>query len=228
MESGFSGLKPVAHEVQAALYYELGATEAAHQLALQATQEAENEFQFWLPVSLGVLASTLIRKGEMQSAEQAIGRANEITRESRAFIHIAFTSLAAIELELGQGDHQTALERAEEFSKLASEAEARTFIPYGLFYKGQALSGLGRLEEADQVLREANQWAEQLGSRRIWWKCQASLAEVAARRGEEAQAKIYWGQAREIIQFIADHAGSAQLRDSFLGLPEVRGVYIER
>ncbi len=75
------------------------------------------------------------------------------------------------------------------------------------------------------MLREADQVAEQLGSRRIRWKCLAYLAQVAARRGEDAQAEVYRGQAREIVEFMAEHAGSAQLRDSFLGLPEVRGVY---
>jgi predicted ATPase/class 3 adenylate cyclase len=226
-ESGFSALRPVAHQVQATLYYELGATELARQLALQATEESENEFRFWLPASLAALASALIRKGEMKSAAQAIGRANEITQESGTFMQFLFTSMAERELELGRGDYQTALEGAEEYVKLVREAEARAFIPYGLFYKGQALSALGRLEEAEQALREASQWAEQLGSRRIWWKCLASLAEVTARQGKEAQAEVYRGQAREIIEFIAEHAGSAELRESFLSLPEVRGVYPE-
>jgi predicted ATPase/class 3 adenylate cyclase len=224
-QSGFSALKPIADQVQAILHYELGAIEAACQFALRATEEAESEFQFWFPVSLGVLASALIRKGEIEAAQQAITRANEITRESGTFLNLLFTSMAASELELARGDNLSALEKAELFLQIVEKANARTFIPYGLFDKGRALAALGRLEEAEQVLKEANRMAEQLGSRRIWWKCLASLAEVTARRGDQAQAEIYRGQGREITDFIAEHAGSEELRDSFLSLPEVQRVY---
>jgi hypothetical protein len=50
------------------------------------------------------------------------------------------------------------------------------------------------LEEAEEVLRAANQWGRHLGSRRIWRKCLAARAEVTARRGDETQAQDFWAQ----------------------------------
>lgn len=224
-QSGFSALRPISHIVKATLYCELGLARAAHQLALQAAEQSKDEFQFWQPAALGVLASTLIRKGEVTSAERVIKRINKITRERAVFLQVIFTAIPAMELQLGRGDYQSVIDEAEEFLKIIAQANARTYMPYGFLYKGQALFALGQLEEAEQVLGEANQCAEELGSRRIWWRCLSSLAQVTARRGDQAQAQFYREKAREITDFIAEHAGSGELRNSFLSLPEVRWLY---
>lgn len=221
-ESGFSALKPVALIVQAMLHYELGAAETASQLALEAAQEAEGTLPFWMPTAYGVRASALLRAGDLQSAEQAVERSIEITGEGGTFMNTVIAAIAAAELERSREDFGTALEKAENLLEIAGAAQARTYLPYGLCLKGQALLGLGRLEAAEEMLRDAQQIAGHLGSRRIWWRCLAALAEVHARRGNEEQAEVCRRQAREIVGYIAEHAGSTGLKDSFLGLPEVR------
>jgi class 3 adenylate cyclase/tetratricopeptide (TPR) repeat protein len=224
-QSGFAALKPITQELRAKMHDELGAIETAYQYALGAVKEAENEFQFWLPMSLGALASTLIAKGELEPAGQVVERAEEIARQTGMFIDIAFSTMPAAELALARGDFQAALESAETLLGVARETDAQTFLPHGLYDKGQAMLAMGRTDEAEEALQEANQWAERLGSRRVWWKCLASLAEIAAERGDEAQAEAYRGQARDIIDFIAEHTGSAELKESFLSLPEVQKLY---
>jgi hypothetical protein len=47
---------------------------------------------------------------------------------------------------------------------------------------------------------------------------------MAAERGEAEQAEALRREAREIVTFIAEHAGSAELRTSFLTRPSVRAV----
>ncbi len=223
-QSGFAALKPITYELRARVHNELGATETAYQYGLGAVEEAENEFRFWLPMSLGALATTLIAKGELEPAGQVVERASEIARQTGIFIDIVFSSMPGAELALARGEYQAALESAETLLSVAGQTGAHTFMPHGLYAKGRALLALGRVEEAEEALREANQWAERLGSRRVWWKCLTLLAKIAAERGDEFQADAYRGQAREIVDFIAEHAGSTELKESFLSLPEVREV----
>jgi hypothetical protein len=53
------------------------------------------------------------------------------------------------------------------------------------------------------------------------WRILALQAELA---GDPAQAEALLAQARAIIATIADHAGSPELRASFLARPAVRAV----
>ncbi|MFN2224388.1 MAG: hypothetical protein ACK2UH_17660, partial [Candidatus Promineifilaceae bacterium] len=56
------------------------------------------------------------------------------------------------------------------------------------------------------------------------WQILAALAEVETRQGNAAAAQTARGRAREVIDYIANHAGDSGLRESFLALPEVQSV----
>jgi len=62
------------------------------------------------------------------------------------------------------------------------------------------------------------------GSRRIAWRIHAGLRRAQTELGNVEAAQMHGSRAKEIIEFIADHVGSAELRASFLGLAEVRAL----
>jgi hypothetical protein len=80
--------------------------------------------------------------------------------------------------------------------------------------------GLGQLEAARKTLLEARAAAEAIGSRRMLWQILFALSQLEM---DPTEAKVLREQAREIINYIADHT-PLDLRTSFLGLPEVRMV----
>ncbi len=223
-QSGFAVLKPITLITLARLHYEMGAVESAHQLAVEGTKEVENEFHFWLPVAMGVLAKIQIQMGDLAAAEETIDGARKISQVSGAFMQIAFTLMAASKLALSREQYQAALEISEKTCKMMKGMNGGAYLPYALYDKGQALLALGRTAEAEGAFSEGSQVAEEQYSRHVWWRCLAALAEVSARRGDEAGAQAYREQARGVIEFIADHAGSEALSESFLSLPEVQGV----
>jgi len=223
-QSGFAVLRPIARVTQAKLFHEMGAIEAAYPLAVQGTQEVEQEFRFWLPVALSVLAEIQIQVEELAAAGEAIERAREIARESGSFMHAAFSSIAASELALRKGEYQAALEISAKSSQRMKELDGGSYLPYALHNQGRALLALGRTAEAEEVFEECAQWAARQRSRYAWWKCLAALAELRLQQGDEAGVAAYREQAREVIEFIADHAGTEDLRDSFLNIPEVQEV----
>jgi hypothetical protein len=51
-----------------------------------------------------------------------------------------------------------------------------------------------------------------------------ALSQVRARRGDVAEAQSLACEAQELVICIADWAGTADLRESFLVLPDVQAV----
>jgi hypothetical protein len=56
------------------------------------------------------------------------------------------------------------------------------------------------------------------------WLILLAVSEIESRRGRFAEAQSRRQQAREIVEFVADHTGSPDLRGSFLNLRDARDV----
>ncbi len=90
--------------------------------------------------------------------------------------------------------------------------------------RGEALKGLGRIDEALASLSEARSEAERQGSRRSLWPIPANLAELEEERDNAAEAEALRREARGVIEYIADHADALGLREAFTSMPRVRAV----
>jgi hypothetical protein len=86
------------------------------------------------------------------------------------------------------------------------------------------LRAAGRAEDARSALEDARLEAESLGSRRSLWPILAELGELEASHGDQPAALELRRQAAEIIDYIAEHAGSAELAESFVSQPAVQDV----
>ena len=102
----------------------------------------------------------------------------------------------------------------------------RFLLPDVLHLKGRALleQGLTSAEETRKILVRARTEAEALGSRRSLWPILFTLSEVERQCGHPAEAEALLTQAREIVDYIAHHIVTPELRSSFLDLAQVKAV----
>ena len=90
--------------------------------------------------------------------------------------------------------------------------------------KGRILLAASRDEEAYATLREAHQIATKQQAKPMLWQICAFLADLESERGDKAEAQALREQAREAIDYIAEHAGTDDLRTTFLALPKVQTI----
>jgi len=208
------------------LYGMLEAVEQGRELIRFALAKATAEqwpaaYRAWYAA---ILAQLEIRRGDLAAAEAAITEGQVgFDREDFSTPAPMLLPLAEAELALAKRDANRAIALMDELIAFLGLVGVRTFLADALHLKGQALAAQDRSEESHATLTEARAAAEALGSRRALWPVLAALAEIEAGRGHAAEAQTLRRQAREIIQYIADHC-PPDLRASFLNLPDVRAV----
>ncbi len=94
-------------------------------------------------------------------------------------------------------------------------------LPEALLLKGRAHLMQGEQDKAREALEAGRVEAQAMGSRRVLWQVFAALAETEADPQKAAALKA---QARESIQFIADHMTREGFKDLFMQLPDVRAA----
>ena len=131
-----------------------------------------------------------------------------------------FVCLANIELAVKKKEFDKALSLAD---RLLEEVMplTRVDIPEVLHWKGNALFGLGRFEEALQVLAQACSLARQTDSNLHLWVILADLAKVQLELGHQEQAADSLAEARAIAGKVAYSLQEVGLTQSFLDQPRV-------
>ena len=150
----------------------------------------------------------------MQNAEIALQQADPL-----GFARIVFQGIYC-ELALAEKDYPRALEISQLFEGEVI-SDIRLFTPWLYYMRGVTLLETGHHADAHHALTKALEHAENVHSRRIIWQIQVALAELADRQGKIDQARQHRALAREIINYIAAHTGSEELRDFFLNRPDV-------
>lgn len=179
----------------------------------------------WNSNSFAILALVYLMRGNLAESREMI-RASYRTLEKVApspflsgVTYIADVALAVAEQDLGRGFNMS-----DKLIDTLGGRGVRFFRFYALYLKARALDGLGRTDEAEQILRMARAEAEPIEARRNLWRILALLGEIETRRGNYQQATDLNHQAREIIEFIAAHTPD-EYRESFLNLPDVRALF---
>ena len=160
-------------------------------------------------------------QGDLQAATQA---ATNDLFETIAIPYARYTifeHLANVELAVSSGDHELGLKLADDLYNEAAPL-TRVDIPDVLRWKGIALLGLNRPDEALHVLTEACSLAKKLGADPQLWLILSSLADVNEKLGNHEGATENLEEARKIVEGIAQSLHEIGLRDSFLEQPQVR------
>lgn len=212
-------------------YCDLGQVEPARALCHQALQHVDAAPRF---INLPDLHHTLqanlhLMDGNLSAAREAITKCRfdtSMAANSTAPSLLWPSVVCAVALASQDYDRVTSL--ADEIIDRYEHVGMRAGLPDVLYFKGRAQLARGDVEAAWQTLNRASTDAESMGARRILWQILAALAEIESRRGHVAEAENLRAQAREVIAFIADHAGTPELCASFLTRPDVRAVLEER
>ncbi len=206
------------------IYASLGAVHRGYEAAERIRDMGEGT-SLMGPFDRVMAARLHVLSGRLLEAREALGEARRGYAEAKIpSFAVWFMNLVEAEWALSSGDYARALAVTDEALSLLRQAGLRLGLSDVLYFKGRALLGLGRAEEAYETLNEARAEAEAIGSRRTLWRILLAVSEIESRRGRYAEAQSRRRQAREIVEFIADHTGSPELRESFLNMRDVRDV----
>jgi tetratricopeptide (TPR) repeat protein len=199
-----------------------------HGLAL--TQQAASDglrFPFIAPWAGSAAVQLRLLQGDLTGAQAALAALPDYRDLKRraGFVPLMWgnVGLAEIQLAAALGDAASAERLAGELLQNFEQAGVRLRLPDARLLQAQALLALARPDEAWAALQTARAEAECLGARRVLWPILVALADIAEARGQ-AEAGGLRQQARQIVHYIAAHAPTPALRQSFVARPDVRSV----
>jgi len=203
------------------VYAYCGAAEKGDALIEQALQAADAQQPAWRSFPQAARVRMYLLMDDIQSAEQTAGNALLQPTSIPYARYTIFVCLANIELALAKNEYEQALSLADE---LLGEVMplTRVDIPEVLRWKGNALSGLNRFDEARRVLTQGCALARKTDSKLQLWVILVDLAKAQARLGDQIEAEINLKEARRVVAQIADSLREVGLRDSFLKQPRVQ------
>jgi tetratricopeptide (TPR) repeat protein len=204
------------------IYARLGWVDRGLDLLLEALSSTADRTGPWQTWVMSQLARVQILSGHPGAAEAVLRDAASAGGSDPGLLYTLPLHLARLALTVARSDFAGALKLIDEQPIYARIFPI--FVPEVLYLKGLALLGLGRTEAARRVLNQARHEARAMGSRRLVWPILVTLSEIEERRGHAARAHTLLCEARSIVQYIAEHIDQAELRASFLGLPQVQAV----
>jgi tetratricopeptide (TPR) repeat protein/transcriptional regulator with XRE-family HTH domain len=199
-----------------ALYLDLLAAPQAREHLARALDLAQAmNSPFWVCVATGFLASTHRLSGDHARAESMLDAALAPDVPAHTIEQRGIWCVRA-ELALDRGDAPGALRIVEQMVQSAPNVSAERIIPRLWKLRGEALALLQQGEEAEFVLRAAQDGAVAQGARPLLWRIHAALARLYAQQGRPADADRERAAARLIVEALAAGVADVPLRDRFL------------
>jgi class 3 adenylate cyclase/tetratricopeptide (TPR) repeat protein len=223
--AGFIPPQAITRGDLGALYANLGDLERGMALADEGLEIAGEWSQLAVPIVMGSKAEIQVLAGRLEDAEDTIARSG--VHRLPGPIHIAGAArfdLLRARLASLRGEHDKTVEIADTVIERFRRLEVRPFLPATLLLKGRALRANGSGAEAEAALLQARSEAEALGFKAILWRIDAELSDISAATGDDAGAAERRNEARRVVEELAESIGDADLRSSFLALPEVRSA----
>lgn len=184
-----------------------------------AVENAERYLPTWKLGPLGLKMLCLTWSGDLDGAREVL-REIEGRRQSRSDQILSFLdfmlSLSLPEMALAEGRWEEALRASEASADTIGEQGIELVRPDFFMFSGMALLQGGDHEGAQEKLAQARRLMEGKGSKRNLWRVLSTLSRIAEERGDEGRARELRAQARDVIDHIASHAPTSELRDAFL------------
>lgn len=212
------------------VYGQLGAVDRGLELAHLALSTAEEKLpilRFW---PRAILVSLHLLNGDLAAAERVMAPLEDYRQVRDGFGYMPFmwirVALAQGEFAFNQQDFACAAALMDDLDRDLRQAGIHYLRPDALHLKARALlkQGSNRAEEVRTTLERARAEAKALGSRRSLWPILMTLGDLQRHFGDRDQAQALQRQAGEILDYIARHIETPELRTSFLGLPQVAAV----
>jgi len=128
------------------------------------------------------------------------------------------------ELQLVQGDAESALKLAQECLQLAEPTKTRKNMVKGWRLMGQAFLAQGNIASAGEFLAKAIALAEEIGNPPQLWKTYTAIGDFHSLAGQTEPAAIAYRQALQAIEETASQLQSEQVKDTFLTAKPVQEI----
>ena len=203
------------------VYAYCGDFEKAHEVIEHALKIAEARQPAWRAFPQAGKIRIHLLQGDLQSARQSAASDLFETIAIPYARYTIFEHLANVELAVAEGDYERGFQLADDLLKEATPL-TRVDIPDVLRWKGLALLGLNRLDEAHQTLTEAWSRAKEHGASLHLLTLSVSLAEVNSKLGREKEAEDIRRKGRKIAEQMAESLRKVGLAEAFLDQPRVK------
>jgi tetratricopeptide (TPR) repeat protein len=229
-QSGFVVAAHLADIGQAQLMGDFGMPE--HGLAIMDGLLSRGTFPFLEVWQTGVVTYLQLLKHNLPQARASFERliAEEKPDDFSTYGPL-YRALCETELALQEGRFEAARGTAAGMAEILRGLGIYYFLPELVFQQARAYIGLGDLENADLLLRQAEAIARECKHRNLLWQVLAGRAGLETRCGNLELAGALRREAREIVEWIAAHTPDApafgipgSLRASFLALPQVQAL----
>jgi tetratricopeptide (TPR) repeat protein len=223
VHAGFTGILSFTSAIRALIYRTLGDIEKARQAARDARDAVVDTP--WAIVSR--LTSDLLLDDLSNAPSLSTEEVTDIVQEMEAEGKNRY--LESMFIVGGHALMRRGLfERAAGFMDRAIAIKEQRSIVIGLpdlyYIKARALMALGRHAESRSALEQGRAISERYGLRRALWRLLGDLAAYEEAAGETEAAQRDRATARDVVAYIAEHAGSPDLTASFLATRDVQAV----
>lgn len=182
-------------------------------------QETYPQALRWLQANI---VRTLVSMGELDQAAVLLANAYQGKNNDYSGFGPVLMRIADTELALAQYDPIRALRVSSELLADLERLDIEFERAAVYHLRGKAFMQQAAWADAVAAFGQARQYGERMPARRLLWETYAAWAQVEAQRGNHDGAAELHVQARAYIEYIAGHAGSPALRDSFLSQAHVR------
>ena len=204
------------------LYCELLATEEARLQLEQALDRAQElRSQYWINHVSGALAKAYLLLDNPQKAQTCLENVlSSQTAMDTMGKRYCWTRRA--ELALFQNDPDLALDIVDRLIASAPSLPSHCVITFLWKLKGDALTMMGQVDEAEPLLLAALDNAQTQGERFLLWGAQASLGHLYRTMNRQNKAQQTVSTAHELIKELADTIQDKVLQDNFLQHAQAR------
>ena len=222
LQSGFVVPGAVLPAMIAFIHAEMGAfDQAIEQITRAATGGASG---LTAPFINQVAAEIYLMAGEQALAQGVIAKVVDKQHIIGTLALLIPREVTQASYALAQKDHAKALEHLDGIMERTIGRGITVLLPRIYLLRIRALEGLGRKEEAEVQIQQGLDLTSSTGARRIRWQLLALQAQYAGAAGRQEEARERYTAAREIIEYIAEHAGDESLRDAFLSRADVINI----
>jgi len=205
-----------AHMQVGVLYFDLLVLPKARRHLEQALALAHEVGSWnWIRKVSGLLASVYVLQNDQMSAEAILTAAIERDAPMQT-IGQRLVWAARADLALARSDPGTARDITERLIASASNLSEECVIPRLWKLRGEALSALGRIAEAEAILRAAEVAAQAQRLRPLLWRICVALGKLYQAQGLHEEAEQALATARAMIEELAADVPDEQLRAHFL------------
>ena len=169
----------------------------------------------WIRIASAFLAHAYLLQENLAKAESILTASLEPDATMQT-IGQRLVWAARADLALVSGNPELGLDITERLIASAANLSGEQVIPRLWKLRGEALAALGRIEEADAMLRAAQEIAHAQGLRPLLWHICVALGKLYKSQARREEAEQAFSTARALVEELAANLPGEQLRERFL------------